>query len=220
MMNDTSGITPVMPIGGSDFGGNSYIWIILLFFLFSMGGFGGYGWGGNGALANFATQNDMQRGFDEQNNMANQREILNAVNSGTSQAIAASTTNAANAITAIKDGNANLIREFGNVETALTALSGKQQECCSQQKMLTAETGASVNANIAQSKYDTSMQLAQMEQRITAKMDANEIQSLRDQVQQLQIANATAGMLKFPNQWTFTGGYFPPISGCPCGGNI
>ena len=64
------------------------------------------------------------------------------------------------------------------------------------------------------------MQMAQMEARLTAKMDANEIQSLRDQVQQLQLANATSGMLKFPQAWTYTGGYFPPISGCPCGGNI
>lgn len=212
-----NGIQPVMPIGNGDFGGNSYLWIILLFFLFGMGGYGGFGWGGNGNVANEAS---MQRGFDEQNNMANQREILSAVNNGTAQTISASTANATNAINAIKDGNANLIREFGNVETALTALSGKQQECCSQQKMLTAETGAQVNANIAQSKYDTSMQLAQMEQRITAKMDANEIQSLRDKVQNLELLNATNGMLKFPNQWTFTGGYFPPISGCPCGGNI
>lgn len=217
-----NGITPVMPIGnGGDFGNNSFVWLFFLIVLLGMGGgYGGFGWGGNNALGNYATQNDMQRGFDEQNNMANQREILAAVNNGTAQTIAASTTNASNAITAIKDGNANIIREFGNVETALTALSGKQQECCSEQKMLTAQTGAEVNANIAQSKYDTSMQLAQMEQRITAKMDANEIQNLRDQVQQLQLANATAGMLRFPNQWTFTGGYFPPISGCPCGGNI
>ena len=89
-----------------------------------------------------------------------------------------------------------------------------------EQKQLILTTSANTDAKIAEDKYDTSMQLAQMEQRITAKMDANEIQSLRDKVQSLELANATSGMLKFPQAWTYNGGYFPPISGCPCGGNI
>lgn len=224
-MMDSTGITPVMPIGGNDISGGSFIWIIMLFFLFLLGGNGFGGWGGNGfanaiGYENLATSNEVQRSFDNQNNMANQREILNAVTNGTAQTISASTANASNAINAIKDGNASIIREFGNVENALTALSGKQQECCCEQKMLTAETGANLGAQIAQSKYDTSMQMAQMEQRITAKMDANEIQNLRDKVQNLELQNATSNVLRFPNSWTFTGGYFPPISGCPCGGNI
>ena len=231
-MMDSTGIMPVMPVGnGGDFGGNGLIWMLFLFFIVAMGG-GGFGWGGNSfanaiGYENLATSNEVQRGFDNQNNIANQRDILAAVTNGTAQTISASTANATNAITAIKDGNASIIREFGNVENALTALSGKQQECCCNTLRAIdsvnyngAVNTAQINANIAQDKYDTSMQMAQMEARLTAKMDANEIQSLRDQVNQLQLANATAGMLKFPQAWTYTGGYFPPISGCPCSGNI
>mgnify|MGYP006988877182 FL=1 len=65
------------------------------------------------------------------------------------------------------------------------------------------------------------MQMAQMEARLTAKMDANEIQNLRDQVSQLQLQQATNGMLKFPNSWSYGAGPFPPIFGGCCGqGNI
>lgn len=111
--------------------GGAFMWIFALLILANCG-FGGFG---NNSFANaigyenLATSSEVQRGFDNQNLQAQTRDILNAVTSGTAQTIQASTQNAANAIVAIKDGNAGLIREFGNVETALTALSGKQQEC-------------------------------------------------------------------------------------------
>lgn len=196
-MDNTSGITPVMPLGGDAFGGsNSFFWVFALLVLMG-GGFGN--WGGNGNTN--ALSADMQRGFDQQNTMYQTGNILSAVTDGTAQTIAASTANAANAITAIKDGNASLIREFGNVETALTALGGKQQECCCDIKQL-----------ISASKYETAMQMAAMEQRITSKMDANEIQSLRDKVSALQLEASTANVLRFPNAWTYYGGYFPPTA--------
>ena len=117
-------ITPVMPVGGDGFGGGtSFMWIFGLLILLGLFNGGGFGFGGNGNALNA----DMQRGFDQQNTMYQTGNILTAVTNGTAQTIAASTQNAANAITAIKDGNASLIREFGNVETALTALGGQSQ---------------------------------------------------------------------------------------------
>lgn len=87
-------------------------------------------------------------------------------------------------------------------------------------KMLIAETGSNLAAQIAQNKYENALALAGMEQRITAKMDQNEITSLRDQIGQLQLAQATAGVLRFPSQWSYGAGPFPPIfGGCP-GNNI
>ena len=92
---------------------------------------------------------------------------------------------------------------------------GNQNECCCGTKMLIAEQAANTNAQIAQSRYDTSMQIAGVEQRLMAKMDANEIQNLRDQVSQLQMAQATAGVVRYPNSWTFTAGKFANFF---CGG--
>lgn len=199
--------------------GGAFMWIFALLIL-ANGGFGGFGNNFANAIGyeNLATSSEVQRGFDNQNLQAQTRDILGAVTNGTAQTIAASTTNATNAINAIKDGNAALIREFGNVETALTAIDGNMRSCCCDVKQLVQATSSATDALIAQSKYDTSMQMAQMEARLTAKMDANEIQNLRDQIGQLQLSQATNGMLRFPNSWSYGAGPFPPIfGGCGCG---
>ena len=238
MMDSSNGIMPVMPVGnGSDLGGNGFIWMFFLLVLL-MGG-GGFGWGNAGfanaiGYENLPTENSMQRAFDNQNNMANQRDILNAVTNGTAQTIAASTTNATNAISAIKDGNASLIREFGTVESALTALGGKQQECCCANLRAIdnavyqdALNTAGINANIADSKYASALNTASINETTVAQsqkiLDAiaqNKIDALTAKVNELQLAQATAGMLKFPQSWSYNGGYFPPIYGCGCQQNI
>ena len=187
-------------------GGNSFFWVFALLVL--MGG--GFGWGNNG---NGNLDQDINRGFDNQNLQAQTRDILNAVTNGTAQTISASTQNATNAINAIKDGNAALIREFGNVETALTALSGKQQECCCEIKQA-----------VAQSNYDGAMIDAATNANFTAQIQSvkdmiaqDKIDSLQAQVSQLQLAQATSGMLRFPNSWSYGAGPFPPIFGGCCG---
>ena len=208
---DTTGITPVMPVGGGDgaWGGNGFMGIfglLILLGLFS----GGFGWGGNNGNVN-SLNADMQRGFDQQNTMYQTGNILTAVNNGTAQAIAASTANATNAINAIKDGNAALIREFGTVEGALTALSGKMQECC-----------CSTNMAIMQSNYDGAMRDAATNANFTAQIQGvkdliqqNKIEALQAQVSALQLQNATSNVLRFPNAWTYAGGVFPPVQTTP-----
>lgn len=233
MENGGLSATDALLLGnGGGFGGlgNGFEGLIYLAVIMAMFGGNGFGWGGNNAAAalgyeNLATSNEVQRGFADQNMMANQRETLSAVTNGTAQTIAASTANATNAINAIKDGNAALIREFGNVETALTALSGKQQECCCNILQKISETAAATDAQIARNSYDAAMRDAATNANITA-----QVQSIKDmmyqqreaaqaqRIQQLELAQATSGLLRFPNQWTFNGGYFPPMQ-CGCGCN-
>ena len=188
---DNTGITPVMPVGGD----GSFMWIFGLLILLGLFNGGGFGFGGNGNTN--ALSADMQRGFDNQNTMAQTRDILGAVTSGTAQTIAASTQNAANAINAIKDGNAALIREFGNVETALTGLAGKQQECCC--SILRAVDGAN---------YNTTVQI----QKVLDAIAGNRMADMQNQINQLQLQNAMTGVMRFPNAWTFNGGVFPPVT--------
>ena len=188
---DNTGITPVMPVGGD----GSFMWIFGLLILLGLFNGGGFGFGGNGNTN--ALSADMQRGFDNQNTMAQTRDILTAVTNGTAQTIAASTQNAANAINAIKDGNAALIREFGNVETALTGLAGKQQECCC--SILRAVDGAN---------YNTTVQI----QKVLDAIAGNRMADMQNQINQLQLQNAMTGVMRFPNAWTFNGGVFPPVT--------
>ena len=205
---DTTGITPVMPVGGNDgmFGGNGFMGIFGLLILVGLlnGGFGGFG----GGQQQYATRDQVQNGFDTQNMQMQTSGILNAVTSGTAQTIAASTQNAANAITAIKDGNASLIREFGNVETALTALGGQSQECCC--NILRAVDGVNYNGaiNTAAINANTTAQV----QKILDAIMGNRMADMQSQINALQLQNATANVLRFPNAWTFNGGVFPPAA--------
>lgn len=204
--------------GGGWGDGGAFMWIFALLIL-ANGGFGGFGNNGN----TNAIQADVNRGFDNQNLQAQTRDILSAVTNGTAQTIAASTANATNAINAIKDGNASLIREFGTVETALTALSGKQQECCCDIKQLVQATSAATDAQIARNNYDAAMRDAATNANFTAQIQSvkdmiaqDKIEALQSQISQLQLQNATANVLRYPNQWTYNGGFFPPMQCCGC----
>lgn len=205
---DSTGITPVMPMGGDGgFGLNGLGGIFALLILLGIfnGGFGG-GFGGNGNMN--ALNADMQRGFDQQNTMYQTGNILTAVTNGTAQGIAASTQNAANAITAIKDGNAALIREFGTVETALTSLAGQMQNCC-----------CDVKTQVMQSDYNAAIRDAATNANFTAQIQSvkdliqqNTIQGLRDQVDALRDQVNFCGVMKYPTSWAYNAGVFPPAT--------
>lgn len=192
-------------------GMNGAFWIFALLIL-ANGGIGN--WGNNNGNSN-AIQADVNRGFDNQNLQAQTRDILSAVNNGIAQLTAVSGQNASNAITAIKDGNAALIREFGNVETALTAMGGENQKCCCEilraidnSNFLNAQNTAAINAN-----------MTAQTQKILDQMNQNTIQALRDQVQALQLAQQMTGVVKYPMASTYSSGGNPfcgCASGCGC----
>ena len=190
-------------------GGGSGFWIFGLILLFMI--FGGGGMFGNNAAAalgyeNLATSAEVQRGFDAQNSLANEREILSAVNAGTAQAVAATNQSYHDIVGALDNRYSELQRDVAGVAMQAQQAIANQNECCCSTKML-----------IQQTASDNALQMAQMEARINSKLDQNEITALRDQVQQLQLAQATNGMLRFPNSWTYGAGYFPPVFGGCCG---
>lgn len=218
MNENGTGIMPVMPIGnGGDFGNSSFFWVFALLLL-GMGGFGGYGWGNNGfanaiGYENLATSNEVQRGFDNQNSMANQRDILSAVNSGTAQAVAATNQTFHDTLGIIQNRYDELARDISGLAVGQAQTLANQNACCCATKEL-----------IMQNNYDGAMRDAATNANFTAQIQSvkdmisqNKIEDLQNQVNQLQLAQATAGMLKFPNSWTYGAGYFPPVfGGCGC----
>lgn len=206
MAIETTG-TPVVMAGGDSFGGAGMgFWgfLILAMFLFGGGNF----FGGNNGNTN-AIQADVNRGFDNQNLQAQTRDILGAVTSGTAQTIAASTQNAQNAITAIKDGNASVIREFGNVETSLAALAGKQQECCCS----TLRAIDSVNYNGALNTAAIQKTIVEEAQKNRDLFTGNRMAEMQNRINQLELAQAVSGVVRYPNATTYGAGPSPFCNG-------
>ena len=205
---DSTGITPVMPMGDGGFGGlngfGDIFALLILLGLFS-GGFGN-GFGGNNGVNTLNA--DMQRGFDQQNTMAQTRDILGAVTSGTAQTIAASTQNATNAIEAIKDGNASLIREFGTVENALTAVGGQMQSCCCD----ILRSVDSVNYNGAINTAAINANTTAQTQKILDAIMGNRLAEMQEKINQLSLQNAMCGVMKYPTSWAYNAGVFPPAT--------
>ena len=108
------------------------LWLFAILAL--MWGGGGFGFGNAGfanaiGYQNLATQNDVQRGFDNQNSMANQREILNAVTSGTAQSLAATNQAFHDNLNVIQDKYGELTRDIYGVSGQVANLLANQNEC-------------------------------------------------------------------------------------------
>lgn len=216
-MTDGGSLSPadVMAMSNNDGmgGNNAFFWIFALLLLGGLGNGGGLY--GGGYRPQYATQDFVQNGFNFNDLQDQNRDLMNAVTGGTAQAVAATQQAKYDNINVMKDVQMALGQQIADVKSMEQNILGNQNECCCSTKMLIAESAAGTSAQIAQSKYDLSMQLAGVEQRITAKMDANEIQNLRDQLQNVQLQQAMSGVVRYPNAWTFNAGNFP---GC-CSGS-
>lgn len=218
---------------GGNFGGGwgSMIWLFAIIAL--MGGWGnGFGGGNNFANAigyeNLATSSEVQRGFDNQNQMANQREILAAVNAGTAQVVA--TTNQAkyDNINVAKDIQTALTAQIGDVKTNQMQLLANQNDCCCSTKMLISEVGNNIVSQIAQARYENAINTNAINanttaqtQRIIDMMTSNQIQDLRDQLQASQLREQLQGVVRYPQGWTYNAGNNPFCNnGCGCGMNM
>lgn len=183
-MDSTLG-TAALLNGG--FGGNNYLVWILLFFGFMLFNNGGFGFGG--ANGGYATSSEVQRGFDNQNTVANQREALAAINAGTAQAVAATNQAKYDNINVAKDIQMALSSQINNVATMETSILDKIQSCC----------------------CETNYNIAQNTSRILEAMAQNKIEALQGQVNALQLQNAVAGVVRYPQQTVYSAGV-PPFA--------
>jgi hypothetical protein len=195
-----------MMFGGDGFGGSGFIWAFLIFALLM--GNGGF-FGGNGNTN--ALSADIQRGFDAQNTVANQREILSATNGVYHDVVAT-----------LGDKYTELARDIAGVGVGVQQAIANQCQLNGDLKLQIAETGAGVNANIAQNRFDGAMNTAAINAVTTAQtqkiLDAlaqNKIEALQGKVNQLELQNAMSGVVRYPLQTTYGAG---PSPFCNCGG--
>ena len=197
-----------MCVGGDCFGGSGFIWAFLIFaLLMGNGGFGGFGGNGN---AN-ALSADMQRGFDAQNTMANQREILAATNGVYHDVVAT-----------LGDKYSELARDIAGVNAGVSQAIANQCQLNGDLKLQIAETGSGINANVAQNRFDAAMNTAAINANVTAQtqkiLDAiqqDKIEALRGRVNQLETQNLLGNVVRYPTATTYTAGASPF---CNCGG--
>ena len=204
-MADGSGLSAsdvAMLSNNGGFGdGNAFMWIFALLIL-ANGGFGGFGGNGN----TNALQADVNRGFDNQNLQAQTRDILAAVNAGTAQSVAATNQTCHDNLMAMQGLYNETQRDIAGLAVGQANALANQNECCCATKQL-----------IMQSNYDGAMRDAATNANFTAQIQSvkdmiaqNKIESLQAQVSQLQLAQATSNVLRFPNSWSYEAGYFPP----------
>lgn len=131
------------------FGGDWGAWIIL-FLIFGMYGWGGFGgWGGGfggqgGAMQGYATQADIQRGFDNQ-------AVVSKLD-GITQGICDSTYALNNAITnGFNNTNMGMMQGFNGVERGFCNISSQIADCCCQNR----EAIAQVRYDMAAQACDT-----------------------------------------------------------------
>ena len=199
--------------GGGHFGGGlagaglGFIGGLILATIFR-GGNGIFGGGFNNAIGyeNLATSNELQRGFDNQNSMANQREILGATNQVYHDLA-----------TVVGDKYSELTRDIYGVSGQVAQVLANQNACCCDTKMLIQETSA-------QNRYDALANTNALQATIVAEnqktrdlMAQNKIETLQSKVQALELAQATNNVVRYPNGWTYNAGPSPFCGGCGCG---
>ena len=195
---DNYSLSDIRAATGADengWGGGGAWWIIILFlFMFGMGG-GGWGWGnrGNDAL----TRAEMQQGFDTQ-------EItrkLDGLSYGMCDGFYAQ--------------NTTMLNGFAGVTSAVRDAQFAAQQCCCE-----------TNRNIDSVRYDAQKNTCDITTAIHAEGEAtraliqkNEMQSLRDRLQQMELREAMCGVVRYPMATTYTSGG-NPFCGCNNGCNI
>lgn len=194
--------------------GMGFMWIFALLILAN----GGFGFGGNGfanaiGYENLATSNEVQRGFDNQNSMANEREILAAINSNSLQGMQNANQNTQYMMGAFNDKYNELQRDIAGIALAQQQGIANQSECCC--NTLRAIDGVNFNAamNTAAINANTTEQI----QRILDAITGNRIADMQNQINELQLQNAVAGVVRYPNTMAYNAGPSPYCNnGCNC----
>ena len=181
------------------FGGEAFMWIFALLIL-AGGGFNGFGYGG-GAL----TQDAMQNGFNFNDLQDQNRDIMNSITSGTAQSVAATNQTFHDTLGALNDKYSELARDISMVNVALQQAISNQNECCCSTKMEIAQNRYEAALNTASINANTTEQT----QKILDAMAQNKIEALQAQVNALELQNAVAGVVRYPNAWVYDAGKAP-----------
>lgn len=183
--------------------------MIWLFAILAMMG-GGFGWNNGGNGNSNAIQNDINRGFDNQNLQAQTRDILAAVTSGTAQTVAATNQVFHDIVGFVGDKYNELQRDVAGLAVGQANLLAHQNECC-----------GGLSRQLMQNNYDaalrdaaTNANIMAQGQKILDAIQANKFEAMQNRINQLELQNALQGVVRYPNGWTYNAGNSPFCGGC------
>lgn len=216
-MDASTGMSPadVMAMtNNGGLGGDNWLAMLFLFALI----WGGNGFGNNGfanaiGYENLATSNEVQRAFDAQNSLANEREILATINQNSLQGMQNANQNTQYTIGMLNDKYGELQRDIAGVAMGQAQLLANQNQCC-------CSTQSLIQESAAQQRYESAMQTNQVLQAVQAEgaatramMQENKIETLQEQVRQLQLQQAVSGVVRYPDSFAYNAGS-NPFCGC------
>lgn len=204
-------LTPadIAAVNGNGFGGeNGWGGMIWLFAILAMMG-GGFNWGGNRGYEQYATRDQVQNGFDTQNLQAQTRDILAAVNDASARGIATTNQVYHDVTDYVGDKYNELQRDVAGLAVGQANMLANQNQCC-----------CAIQRAIDGVNYNTAMQTAEINANTTAQtqriLDAitnNRMDDMQNRINQLELQNALAGVIRYPNGFTYNAGN-NPFCGC------
>ena len=187
-------------------GWNGMIWLFAILAMMGGGGFGN--WGNNGNNAN-AIQADVNRGFDNQNLQAQTRDILAAVTAGTAQNVAATNQVYHDVTNYVGDKYMELQRDIAALGVGQANILANQNQCgCN---TLRAIDG--VNYNMAMNTASINQTTTEQTQKILDAIAGNRMADMQNRINQLELQNALAGVVRYPNGFMYSAGN-NPFCGC------
>jgi len=149
---------------------------------------GGGFWGGRG---NTATTNDVTYTSAFNQLQDENRDLNNAIRNQTVDLTAAINQNAM-----------SILNEAHDVQMALSDLSARQQNCCCETLRAIDASNAATTASI---------------QKVLDRLAEDKISALEGKISNLELHNALAGVVRYPNGFTYSAGNNPF---CGCTGNV
>ena len=188
--------------------GNGWGGMIWLFAILAMMG-GGFGWNGGNGNSN-AIQNDINRGFDNQNLQAQTRDILAAVNAASMTGVQTTNQVYHDIVGYVGDKYNELQRDVAGLAVGQANLLAHQNECL-----------GGLSRQLMQNNYDAALRDAATNANIVAQaqeikdlFQANKFEAMQNRINQLELQNALQGVVRYPNGWTYNAGNSPFCGGC------